>query len=74
MHSNDIYYSEGPESGSVFRLTNDSDPLIYNGLCDWIYEEEILSSNAVRCLSEFNSSSITSSRNLPTPRFLRHLK
>uniref|UniRef100_A0A915CFT9 Dipeptidyl peptidase family member 1 n=1 Tax=Parascaris univalens TaxID=6257 RepID=A0A915CFT9_PARUN len=46
VHSNDIYYSEGPGSSSVFRLTNDSDPLIYNGICDWIYEEEILSSNA----------------------------
>ncbi|VDM50014.1 unnamed protein product [Toxocara canis] len=46
VHNNDIYYSESPESNYIYRLTNGNNPMIYNGLCDWIYEEEILSSNA----------------------------
>uniref|UniRef100_A0A158Q888 Dipeptidyl peptidase 4 n=1 Tax=Elaeophora elaphi TaxID=1147741 RepID=A0A158Q888_9BILA len=31
-------------SSDVYRITHDNDTLVYNGIADWIYEEEIFSS------------------------------
>lgn len=47
MYENDIYYSEGPASAAIHRVTAHNDSLVYNGVCDWIYEEEIFGNNEV---------------------------
>lgn len=46
VHDNDIYYRDGPDGNTTYRVTSDSNSLIYNGVSDWIYEEEIFNSNA----------------------------
>ncbi|VDM95770.1 unnamed protein product [Thelazia callipaeda] len=45
VHSNDIYYCEKPKNGQVHRITRDSHTFIYNGVADWIYQEEIFGNN-----------------------------
>ncbi|KAK6106102.1 Dipeptidyl peptidase IV (DPP IV) N-terminal region family protein [Brugia pahangi] len=45
VHQNDIYYSEGPDGSHLHRITRDNNTLVYNGITDWIYEEEIFNSN-----------------------------
>ncbi|KAM3720792.1 Dipeptidyl peptidase family member [Dirofilaria immitis] len=45
VFQNNIYYNEGPDNSHVHRITQDNNTLIYNGIMDWIYEEEIFSSN-----------------------------
>uniref|UniRef100_A0A8R1XPH9 Uncharacterized protein n=1 Tax=Onchocerca volvulus TaxID=6282 RepID=A0A8R1XPH9_ONCVO len=45
VHQNNIYYSEGPGDSHVHQITRDNESLVYNGIMDWIYEEEIFSSN-----------------------------
>uniref|UniRef100_A0A0N5AMA7 Dipeptidyl peptidase 4 n=1 Tax=Syphacia muris TaxID=451379 RepID=A0A0N5AMA7_9BILA len=44
VYDNNIYYRESPNSNETFALTNTTSPRIYNGIADWIYEEEIFSS------------------------------
>uniref|UniRef100_A0A158PNN6 Dipeptidyl peptidase family member 1 (inferred by orthology to a C. elegans protein) n=1 Tax=Anisakis simplex TaxID=6269 RepID=A0A158PNN6_ANISI len=46
VHENDLYYCDNPETSQAVRLTLDGSTTVYNGISDWIYEEEILSSNA----------------------------
>ncbi|CAG9534894.1 unnamed protein product [Cercopithifilaria johnstoni] len=45
VHQNDIYYGKGPDDNDIYRITRDNDTLVYNGVADWIYEEEIFNSN-----------------------------
>lgn len=43
-HGFDLYYKKSPEDPEI-RITNDGRPTVYNGVPDWVYEEEVLSSN-----------------------------
>ncbi|KAK7075274.1 Inactive dipeptidyl peptidase 10, partial [Halocaridina rubra] len=44
---NDLYYTTGPDLGTMYRLTDTGQiGSIFNGIPDWVYEEEILSSNS----------------------------
>uniref|UniRef100_A0A1A9ZFA6 Venom dipeptidyl peptidase 4 n=1 Tax=Glossina pallidipes TaxID=7398 RepID=A0A1A9ZFA6_GLOPL len=46
VYNYDIYYCQGARSQQVHRITRDAIPgIIYNGIPDWLYEEEILNSN-----------------------------
>ena len=41
VHDNDIYHVSGPAANPV-RLTTDGEPgVIFNGVPDWVYEEEV---------------------------------
>uniref|UniRef100_A0A336K9H3 Venom dipeptidyl peptidase 4 n=1 Tax=Culicoides sonorensis TaxID=179676 RepID=A0A336K9H3_CULSO len=40
----DLYYKKSPEETEI-RITTDGKPTIYNGVPDWVYEEEVFSSN-----------------------------
>lgn len=44
---NDLYYTTGPDLATMYRLTDTGQiGSIFNGIPDWVYEEEILSSNS----------------------------
>ncbi|KAH1014109.1 hypothetical protein HUJ04_003003 [Dendroctonus ponderosae] len=46
VYRNNIYHKESPESTVTTALTNTSSTeFIFNGIPDWVYEEEIFSSN-----------------------------
>lgn len=52
VYNYDIYFRTGPNSQQVFRVTKTGVPgVIYNGIPDWLYEEEILSSNTALWMS-----------------------
>lgn len=44
VHYNNLFYKASPTSDEI-RITSDGNPSIYNGIPDWVYEEEIFSSN-----------------------------
>lgn len=44
VHYNNLFYKASPTSDEI-RITADGNPSIYNGIPDWVYEEEIFSSN-----------------------------
>uniref|UniRef100_A0A1B0CY21 Venom dipeptidyl peptidase 4 n=1 Tax=Lutzomyia longipalpis TaxID=7200 RepID=A0A1B0CY21_LUTLO len=45
VHANNIFYL--PTIGGVpIQITFDANPAIYNGVPDWVYEEEVFSSNS----------------------------
>lgn len=44
-HGFDLYYKKSPVDPEI-RITTDGKTTVYNGVPDWVYEEEILSSNA----------------------------
>ncbi|XP_071876668.1 venom dipeptidyl peptidase 4 [Bombus fervidus] len=46
VHENDIYYQEFSEGGSHIRRITNTGVLdtVYNGVPDWVYEEEVLAS------------------------------
>ncbi|OAD60840.1 Venom dipeptidyl peptidase 4 [Eufriesea mexicana] len=45
VHENDIYYQVFSEGGSIIRITNTGVlDAVYNGVPDWVYEEEVLAS------------------------------
>ncbi|KAK3858000.1 hypothetical protein Pcinc_035779 [Petrolisthes cinctipes] len=44
---NDLYYTTGPDLDTMYRITDTGQiGSIFNGIPDWVYEEEILSSNS----------------------------
>ena len=43
VYKNDLYYMPIPSPNETVRITNDKHSYIYNGIPDWLYEEEILS-------------------------------
>ena len=55
VYNNDIYYRENPDNETIYRITDDENDFVYNGIADWIYEEEIFSSNVVRFFTSFSS-------------------
>ncbi|KAL1124200.1 hypothetical protein AAG570_001970, partial [Ranatra chinensis] len=55
VYLNDIYYRSSPREQLIqeYRLTHTGRPgTIYNGVPDWVYEEEILSSNTALWFSQ----------------------
>jgi len=53
VHDNDIYVRPTPDAVADVRLTQDGQrEAIFNGVPDWIYEEEVLSSNNAIWLSK----------------------
>lgn len=40
----DLYYKKSPVDPEI-RITTDGKPTVYNGVPDWVYEEEVFSSN-----------------------------
>ncbi|XP_054159732.1 venom dipeptidyl peptidase 4-like [Oppia nitens] len=50
VHRNDIYFKADVNSVAI-RLTHTGSPVIYNGVPDWVYEEEIISGPKVFWLS-----------------------
>ncbi|XP_014667249.1 PREDICTED: dipeptidyl aminopeptidase-like protein 6 isoform X2 [Priapulus caudatus] len=71
VHNNDLYYKGDvwEDAGTIVRVTATGKPdIIYNGLPDWVYEEEILSrDNAIwwspngkkLCYASFNDSEVS---------------
>lgn len=60
VYHNDIYYSGGPDNNHIHRITRDNNTLVYNGITDWIYEEEIFNSNVVsKYTTQFDAKSIS---------------
>jgi len=62
-----IYYRENPESDDVMLTTSGRPGVVYNGVADWVYEEEVLSDTKALYFSpngdnlawiEFNDSSV----------------
>ncbi|XP_030381131.1 prolyl endopeptidase FAP [Scaptodrosophila lebanonensis] len=46
VHNYDIYYRQEVRSPAAHRITHDAVPgVVYNGIPDWLYEEEILHAN-----------------------------
>jgi len=53
VHDNDIYLRPTPDAMADVRLTDDGErEAVFNGIPDWIYEEEVLSSNNAIWLSK----------------------
>ncbi|XP_043648359.1 uncharacterized protein LOC122616848 isoform X1 [Drosophila teissieri] len=53
VQSYDIYYREEVRSASVHRITHDGVPgVVYNGIPDWLYEEELLRANNAIWMSD----------------------
>ncbi|CAL4074947.1 unnamed protein product, partial [Meganyctiphanes norvegica] len=47
VFNNDLYYTTRPDLATMYRLTNNGQiGIIFNGVPDWVYEEEILGSNS----------------------------
>ncbi|XP_053658952.1 venom dipeptidyl peptidase 4 [Anopheles marshallii] len=44
VYQNNLYYRETPNSVEV-QITTDGSPSVYNGIPDWVYEEEVFSTN-----------------------------
>ncbi|XP_063242355.1 venom dipeptidyl peptidase 4 [Bacillus rossius redtenbacheri] len=46
VHRNNIFYRPSAANSSEYQLTTSGQPgVVYNGIPDWVYEEEVLSSN-----------------------------
>ncbi|XP_052873190.1 venom dipeptidyl peptidase 4 [Anopheles cruzii] len=44
VFDNNLYYCEAPGAAEV-QITTDGSPSVYNGIPDWVYEEEVFSTN-----------------------------
>ena len=44
VHANNLYYKSSPQADEI-QLTTDGNRVVFNGIPDWVYEEEVLSSN-----------------------------
>lgn len=44
VYLNNLYYKSSPDAVEV-QITNDGEASIYNGIPDWVYEEEVFSTN-----------------------------
>uniref|UniRef100_A0AAG5DHZ4 Venom dipeptidyl peptidase 4 n=1 Tax=Anopheles atroparvus TaxID=41427 RepID=A0AAG5DHZ4_ANOAO len=44
VHLNNLFYRESPTAPEV-QITTDGSPSVYNGIPDWVYEEEVFSTN-----------------------------
>ncbi|KAH8404406.1 hypothetical protein KR222_011025 [Zaprionus bogoriensis] len=53
VHNYDIYYRQEVRATHAYRISHDAVPgVVYNGIPDWLYEEEILHANNAVWLSE----------------------
>ncbi|XP_034669414.1 uncharacterized protein LOC117902264 isoform X1 [Drosophila subobscura] len=53
VHSYDIYYRKEARGTTAHRITHDAVPgVVYNGIPDWLYEEEILHANNAIWMSD----------------------
>ncbi|KAF4532688.1 hypothetical protein B566_EDAN002924 [Ephemera danica] len=53
VYNYDIYYRPGPRGALCYRVTNTAVPgVVSNGVPDWVYEEEVLSSNLALWFSD----------------------
>ncbi|XP_043242321.1 dipeptidyl peptidase 4-like isoform X1 [Amphibalanus amphitrite] len=69
VYKNDIYYKTSAAAETVDRVTTSGQPgVVFNGVPDWLYEEEILSTNVAMWFSRrgdrmvyatFNDSGVT---------------
>lgn len=50
VYNNDIYYKSSP-TVEARRITSDGSQYIYNGIPDWVYEEEVFASNCAMWFS-----------------------
>lgn len=50
VHLNNLYYKASPVAPEV-QITSDGAPSVYNGIPDWVYEEEVLSTNVATWFS-----------------------
>ncbi|XP_055533740.1 venom dipeptidyl peptidase 4 isoform X2 [Wyeomyia smithii] len=50
VYQNNIYYKASPDAIEV-QITDDGAPGIYNGIPDWVYEEEVFSTNVATWFS-----------------------
>nr|ANJ04660.1 venom dipeptidyl peptidase [Nilaparvata lugens] len=49
---NDVYFQDNPSEWGSIRLTSDGVPgVIFNGIGDWVYEEEVLRKSRAMCFS-----------------------
>lgn len=61
VHANDLYVQfetttpEGEKEDRSLRLTNDGSPTTFNGVPDWVYEEEVFSSDVALWWSPFSA-------------------
>ncbi|XP_049546146.1 venom dipeptidyl peptidase 4 isoform X1 [Anopheles darlingi] len=44
VFENNLYYRQSPEATEI-QITTDGSPSVYNGIPDWVYEEEVFSTN-----------------------------
>ncbi|XP_050080187.1 venom dipeptidyl peptidase 4 isoform X1 [Anopheles maculipalpis] len=44
VYQNNLFYRETPSSEEI-QITTDGSPSVYNGIPDWVYEEEVFSNN-----------------------------
>lgn len=68
VHQNDIYYLSYARTDDIVRITNTGlEGTIWNGIPDWVYEEEILSTNhalwfsddgKMLCFATFNDTQV----------------
>ncbi|CAL8070496.1 unnamed protein product [Orchesella dallaii] len=57
IHEGDIFYYPNPKMNRTYRLTTSAQPgIIYNGIPDWLYEEEIFGSNSALWFSSDGKS------------------
>ncbi|XP_046680384.1 inactive dipeptidyl peptidase 10-like [Homalodisca vitripennis] len=62
VHNNDLYYKPKAK-GQVFRLTTTGSPTVSNGLPDWIYQEELMTSGRAIWFSPDGKSLVFASFN-----------
>lgn len=53
IQENNIYYKSGVVNPAI-KITDDGSPNIFNGICDWVYEEEVFSTKTAAWLSPDN--------------------
>lgn len=53
IHENNIYYKPSVVHPAI-QITNDGTVNIYNGICDWVYEEEVFSTKTAAWISPDN--------------------
>ncbi|KTG06206.1 hypothetical protein cypCar_00048199, partial [Cyprinus carpio] len=56
IFENNIYYQPDVKSSSLRLTSSGRDGLIFNGITDWLYEEEVLHSSAAHWWSPSGSS------------------
>lgn len=53
IRENNIYFKKSVISPEI-QITTDGDPNVFNGICDWVYEEEVFSTKTAVWISPDN--------------------